>query len=135
MTPAKIKEAAAVRRRQNAILNAVEAVGTMSMAEIHAHFEGTKRHISQGTVGYMIRIGLLEAVPTDKRTKNGNVINTYVVGGKGVGLKSKPHPEAFALGEAWGGHPKSSRSTALRVATGWRGNADRDDVRVRSETK
>lgn len=106
MTPAKRKEAAAVRRRQNAILNAVEEAGSMTMAEILAHFEGSKRQISQGAVGFMIRIGMLEAVPTDQRTKNGNIINTYTVGGKGATPKSEPHLEPFELGEVWRGHPR-----------------------------
>lgn len=64
MTPSKIKEAAAVRRRQNAIFNAVEAAGTMTMEEILAHFSGSKLNISSGTVGFMLRCGMLEPHPT-----------------------------------------------------------------------
>ena len=102
MSPSKIKEAAAVKRRQTAIINAVEAAGSMTMAEILGHFSGTKRSISQGAVGYMIRIGMLVSSPTQARTKNGNIISTYSVGGGEYVETSAQEPEPFALGEVWG---------------------------------
>lgn len=106
MTPSKIKEAAAVRRRQTAILNAVDSAGSMTMAEILAHFSGTKRNISQGAVGFMIRCGMLESNPTAARTKNGNTINAYSVGGKGSAPKTEPETEPFLLGDVWKSHPR-----------------------------
>lgn len=105
-TPSKLKEAAAVRRRQNAIRNAVEAAGTMTMGEILTHFEGSRRNISRGTVGHMIRCGMLEPHPTEARTKNGNIIHRYTVRSGKPSPREELEDEPFALGEAWGSHPR-----------------------------
>lgn len=102
MSPSKIKEAAAVKRRQTAIINVVGESGSMTMVEILAHFAGTKRSISQGAVGYMIRTGMLVSAPTRERTKNGNTINTYSVGGGKYVEQAAQEIELFALGEVWG---------------------------------
>lgn len=105
MTPCKIKEAAKVKRRQAAILKAV-GEESLTMAQIEAKFPRLPAGVIRGSVGFMIRLGLLASAPTGGRTKNGNTINAYSVSGKDTREWKAGEPEPFMLGEVWRGFPR-----------------------------
>lgn len=75
----------------------------MTMAQIEAHFPRLPGTVIRGSVGFMIRLGMLETTPTGARTKNGNTINAYSVSGKEQTAKFAPESETFMLGEVWRG--------------------------------
>lgn len=71
----------------------------MTMEQIEARFPLQSGSVIRGSVGFMIRFGLLETTPTGARTKNGNTINAYSVSGKGEAAKCEPESEPFMLGK------------------------------------
>jgi hypothetical protein len=97
-SPAKIKEQAEVKARQDLILRTVEEAGTLRMDEMLSQL--SPYGINSGMIGHCIRVGKLIGHPTEKRTKNCNVVLTYTVSGV-----EKPEPrkeeEKPKLWEVW----------------------------------